>query len=322
MKTKNSILKIILAITFTGLIITGCKKEDAPAPAPVTPVTANGSTVQQTQKASDQTTFENECDRAMDDAVDAMLACSTTRDVQAICNVTVDTSLASQGKITLIYTGNDCFNLTSRTGSIVIQLPYNGTITTWSTAGSKAILTFINYKVTRLSDNKSLTFNGFHSIKNVNGGGLIQLLLGSTIVHQVRADMVITFDDGTTRTWMVAKTRTFTNTTPGLGPIKKIIAGDTTFGSFVNAAIWGTNRLGQPFTVDIPTAVVTNIAGLSTCLFKPYTGVVISYTTTFTLTLTYGVDINGTVVTSGCPYFYKFSWIDSNNVPQQVVLPY
>lgn len=315
MKTKNSIVKIIFAVTFTGFAITGCKKNEAPAPAPVTPV----STSQQTQRANDQNSFDNESNRAMDDANQAMQDCSKTRSVQAVCNMTVDTSLAAQGKITLNYNGNDCSNLTSRTGSIVIQLPYNGsTVTTWTTLGAVAKLTFVNYKVTRLSDNKSLTFNGFHSIKNVNGGGIIQLLLGNTIVHQIRANMQVTFDDGTNRTWLVARTRTFTNT---LGLIKNVIAGDTTFGGYSHVALWGTNRLGQPFTVDMPTPFSYNISG-SLCLFKPLTGVIIDYTVANTLTLTYGVDSAGNIQSSGCPYGYKFSWIDGNGATQQVVIPY
>lgn len=320
MNAKKSIFKLVLAVTLTGLTIVGCKKEEAPVPTPttVTQPTPDGSTAQQTQKANDQNNFDNESNRAMDEAINAMQDCSQTRDVQAVCNMTVDTSMASVGKITLTYNGNDCLNLTSRTGSIVIQLPYNGTVTTWTTVGAKAIITFNNYKVTRLSDNKSLTFNGFHSIKNVNGGGIIQLLLGNTIVHQVRANMVITFDDGTTRTWMVAKTRTFTH---ALGLTTNTIAGDTTFGSYVHAAVWGTNRLGQPFTVDIPTAISYYMSG-SVCLYRPMPGVVVSYTTAFTLTTTYGVDIFGNVMTSGCPYGYKFNWVDNNNVAQQVVLPY
>lgn len=320
MNKKKSIVKSIIAIVFAAFIITGCKKNEnpAPTPTPITQATPNGSASQQTQKASDQNTFENESNRAMDDATNAMQNCSKTRAVEAVCNMTVDTSLAAQGKITLNYSGNDCLNLTSRTGSIVIQLPYNlNTLTTWTTLGATAVLTFNNYKVTRLSDNKSLTFNGFHSIKNVNGGGMIQLLMGNTIIHQIRANMVITFDDGTTRTWMVAKTRTFTNT---LGLIKNTIAGDTTFGTYSHAAVWGTNRLGQPFTVDFPTAVTYNMSG-STCLYRPLVGVVIHYTTAFTLTITYGVDLNGNTAI-GCPFGYKFNWIDGQGTAQQVILPY
>jgi len=323
MKTKSTIIKSVLAFAFAAFIITGCKKNDAPSPtaAPFVQPAPNGSSSQQTQKVNDQNTFDNESNHAMDDATNAMQNCSKTRSVEAVCNMTVDTSLASQGKITLNYTGNDCLNLTSRTGSIVIQLPYNGTtVTTWTTMGAKAILTFNNYKVTRLSDNKSMTFNGFHSIKNVTGGGLIQLALGTTIVHQIRANMVVTFDDGTTRTWLVAKTRTFTNTN-ALGLVKNIIAGDTTFGSYVHAAVWGTNRLGQPFTVDMPTAFSYNMTG-STCLYRPLTGVIINYTTLYTFTITYGVDVNGAPVTFGCPFGYKFSWVDNNGTNQQVVLPY
>src|ERR1035437_1800218 len=130
MKTKSSIFKIIFAITFTGYLLTGCKKNETPAPNNTS--TTTYTSAQQTQRASDQSSVENECNNAMDDANNAMQNCARTSSSQAICNLTVDTSLAYQGKITLIYNGNDCANLTSRTGSIVIQLPYNGTVTTWT----------------------------------------------------------------------------------------------------------------------------------------------------------------------------------------------
>lgn len=315
MKTKNFTLKSFIAIIFAGLIISGCKKKEEPAPTPVTPVTYTSA--QQNQRTSDQRSVENESNQAMDDADKAMQDCSKTRSTQAVCNMTVDTTLASQGKITLTYNGNDCSNTTSRTGSIVIQLPYSGYVTTWNTAGATAVLTFNNYKVTRLSNNKSITFNGVHKIKNVNGGGTLQLLAGNSIVHQIRANMVITFDDGTTRTWLIAKTRTFSNTS---GLIKCIIAGDTTFGSYSHAAVWGTNRLGQAFTVDMPTAFSYNMFG-SACLFRPLTGVIIDYTVYNTITITHGLDIFGNPATI-CPYGYKFQWIDGNGVTQQVILPY
>ncbi len=317
METKSTLTKIVFAIAFIGLAITGCKKADSPAPVPATPAPTYTSS-QQTQRANDQSNVENQCNTAMDDANTAMQNCSRTRHTETVCNLTVDTSLASQGKITLNYNGNDCSNLTSRTGSIVIQLPYNNnTVTTWTTAGAVAKLTFNNYKVTRLSDNKSITYNGFHSIKNVNGGGAVQLMLGSTILHQIRANMVITFDDGTTRTWQIAKTRTFTNVS---GLVTATVAGDSTFSTYVHAAVWGTNRLGQAFTVDMPTAFSYYMLG-SVCLYRPLTGVVIDYVPSNTLTLTYGVDFLGNPAT-GCPFGYKFAWMDANNVQQHIVIPY
>ena len=324
METKSSLTKIVYAIVFTGLAITGCKKADSPAPISSVPAASVQpyTSAQQTQRANDQSNVENQCNAAMDDADNAMQNCARTRHSSAItvCNLSIDTSLASQGKITLNYNGNDCSNLTSRTGSIVIQLPYNNnTVTTWTTAGAVAKLTFNNYKVTRLSDNKSITYNGFHSIKNVNGGGALQLLSGATILHQIRANMVITFDNGTTCTWQIAKTRTFTN---AAGLITATVAGDSTFSTYVHAAVWGTNRLGQPFTVDMPTAVsYYTLGSVSICLYRPFTGVVIDYVPSNTLTITYGVDFLGNPAT-GCPFGYKFAWMDANNVQQHIVLPY
>lgn len=315
MKTKHLIFTGISTLLFSGLFLTGCKKTETAAPQPAAPA-ANVTTANQTQKANDQNNVENEFNRAMDESTNALQNCSETRSVASVCNLTVDTTMATHGQITLIYNGNDCDNQTSRTGSIIINLPYNGTVTTWTTAGAVAQLTFVNYKVTRLSDNKSITYNGFHNITNVSGGGWIQLFLGNTIIHKIRANMQITFDDGTNRTWQAAKTRTFTNTQ---GLIKNTITGDTAVNGHLHVATWGTNRLGQPFTLDVPTPVNYNLVG-SVCLYRPV-GVVVDYTSVTTLTFTYGVDIFGNS-TNMCPWGYKIEWIDSNNATQHIVLPY
>ncbi|MEO5569986.1 MAG: hypothetical protein ABIT08_09515 [Bacteroidia bacterium] len=40
------------------------------------------------------------------------------------------------------------------------------------------------------------------------------------------------------------------------------------------------------------------------------------------LTITYGVDQNGNVIITGCPYGYKLNWIDKNGGAHQVILAY
>lgn len=315
MKVSNLVTRTFLGVAFACFLITGCKKEETPAPTPATPTSPDPSG-QQTQRASDQSNVENESNQAMDEANSALQEVSTTRDMQA-CGMTIDSTYKSQGKLILNYNGLDCSGTKMRTGSITVQLPYsNGVITTWSTAGSVALLTFTNLKVTYVSNNKSLKFNGTHSVKNVNGGGWLELLLGTPIVHEVRADMQISFDDSTSCSWKFAKERTyhFLN-----GTLKASVAGDTVINSHSNVAMWGINRLGENFTVDIPTPVAYYLYG-TTCLYKP-TGTVVLYGDTSHLTITYGVDASGNIMTT-CPYGYKFSWTDQQNNPQQIVIAY
>jgi len=321
MKTKHSIFRSIVAICFAIFIISGCKKKEEEAPAPTPVPTTDGST-QQSQRASDQSSFENETNQAMDDANSALQGVSTTRGVQVYCNMTIDSSQKAIGKLTLNFNGLDCSGMKNRTGAIVIQLPYNGsTVTTWSTAGATASLTFNNYTVTYVSNNKSIIFNGTHSVTNVNGGGWLTLYLGTPIVHKVRADMQLTFDDGTTRIWKAAKKRTLTYIG---GVLKVTMAGDTVIGSYNNVAFWGVNRMGENFTVDVPTAFSYDMVNPGTnCTYKPLTGVIVHYGVAHVLTLTYGVDTNGNSVTPGtCPYGYKISWVDGQGATQQAVLSY
>ncbi|MES2592249.1 MAG: hypothetical protein V4608_10215 [Bacteroidota bacterium] len=318
MTIKRPILKSFIAITFAALVITGCKKEEEPEPTPA-PVATDGTT-EQSQRASDQSNSDNESNTAMDEANTAMQDVSTTRDFQA-CGMIIDSSQKAIGKITLNYNGNDCSGTRSRSGSIIIKLPYDSTtstITRWSDPGCKAELTFVNYKVTYLANNKSLKFNGTHSITNVYGGYFLQRLLASQpIVYKVRADMQISYDDGTSRIWKAAKSRTYSQVA---GVVKTTVEGDTIVNGHNDVAAWGTTRMGDSFTLDVPTPIAYYIYG-STCLYKP-TGMVVLYVATKSLSITYGVDIAGTIVTGGCPYGYKLNWTDIQGTPQQYVVAY
>ncbi|MES2140259.1 MAG: hypothetical protein V4511_11180 [Bacteroidota bacterium] len=316
MKTNKTIFKSIVAVAFAAFLIVGCKKEEEP----VAPIVTPAENASQTTRASDQSNTENESNQAMDEANSALGAVSTTRSVQS-CGMTIDSTYKSIGKITLNYDGTACSGKI-RTGSITVQLPYsNGIITTWSTAGAIAKLTFNNYKVTYVSNNKSLTFNGTHSVTNVNGGGWIQLYFGTPIVHEVRANIQLTFDDGTTRLWnaKVKRTLNYNNVTEVL---KASTIGDTAISGHNNVAFWGVNRIGESFIIDMPTSFSYDINNpITNCIYKPLTGVIVHYGVAHQLTLTYGVDASGYTATS-CPFGYKFSWTDGNGANQQLILPY
>jgi len=315
MENKKIIFRSITAILIAGALITGCKKNDNTiVPTPV------DDGLQQSTAANDQSNVENESNQCMDDANSALQDVSTTREMESLpCNITVDSSQMTVGKIVLTYNGNNCNNTRSRSGSITIQLPYsNGVVTRWKVQGAVVSITFNNYKVTDLSNNKSLTFNGVHSITNVNGGLLVNITTGNPIVHKIRANMILTFDDGTSRTWGAARTRTFTIAN---NIVSASLIGDTTVDNYNNVAMWGVNRYGASFDISVPTPVVYDIFG-GTCLFKPYSGVRVHYKLAHVITVTYGVDANGIAVTSGCPYGFKANWINGQGVAKQVVKSY
>ncbi len=259
----------------------------------------------------------------MDDANSALQDVSTTRGIQTYCDIVIDSSQKATGQLILIYNGTVCSGKT-RTGSITINLPFNGSaVTRWSVAGCRAVLTFYNYKVTNASNNKSLTLNGSASMINVNGGGYLQLVLGTPIINQVRANMALTFDDGTTRNWKTAARRTlsYIGSYPN-GTLKSAIAGDTIIGSHNKVEMWGTDRAGENFTIDMPTDYSYDIYNPGTnCIYKPLTGMKVNYWITHELTQTFGVDAAGIIVASGCPYGYKYSWYEGSDF-HEYVLPY
>lgn len=322
MKTKKILFTSVIAFVIAVFAISSCKKEEEPAPILTPPTVSPTDSSSQTTRASDQTNVENESNQAMDEANDALVGVSTTREVQATCGYTIDSSQKLTGKIKLIYDGVTNCNGKIRSGFIDIKLPFDGTnITKWSAVGATASLTFNNYKVVYVADNKSLMLNGWHLMKNQSGGGWIQLAMGNTIIHIIKSRMFISFNGGTAIEWNSAKKRTLTYT--GIFPnglLKASMAGDTIMyvGStcYTKVAMWGVNPMGDHFIINVPTDFsydIINPINNNTCNGKPLTGVIKYYGIAFAITLTYGVDQYGYAITPGvCPWGYKIDWEDNN----------
>lgn len=327
MKTKNFLMKSVIAVALAAFIITGCKKKDNDEVEPDTTPTTTETTTN-TNNADDQSRVDQQSNESIDDINKVLNDNANTRS-ELPCNVTIDSAaLVQTGLIKLTYHGASCDKLTNRSGVISVQLPIdaNGKLIRWSAKGAKLIVTYSNYKVTRVSDNKSVTFNGKVTLTNVNGGGVFVLLSGTPVIHQLRGGMTITFDDGTTREWAVARTRSYTlDLTMTLSVTEE---GDTLIAG-KKVAYWGKNRAGDQFWLSIDKPVITNVFGGLPCRFyKPYQGVVVIASTVAgasqSLTITYGVDINGTPITGAldCPYGYKLNWTDAAGTAQQLIIKY
>jgi hypothetical protein len=311
-------MKFILVAATIGLTFTACKKNED-----MNPATPADDMAQQLQSAADQTKAENESNKSLDEVSSIIDGISQTKSMQTVgCNVTIDSSNAATGLITLTFNGTNCDATRSRTGVITVQLPYNSntqTVTRWHEAGCTLTLTFVNFAVTTLSDNKTFTFNGTHTVTNVSGGRLAEITSGTPLVHKIRANMQLTFDDGTTRTWGAARVRTFTLSN---NVLSTQVVGDTAVSGYSNVAEWGINRAGENFACSITTPVVIDLQGGS-CLNKPLSGVRVHHRLTHEITVTYGVDANGTPVSSGtCPYGFKANWINAHGVAKEVVRSY
>jgi len=322
MKTKRFLMKSAVALAFFAFVITGCKKENAVTPDNTEETTASSAKT----NASDQTNVDQQTNESIDD-VNKVLNDNPNTRTELLCNVTIDsTALMTQGLIKLTYHGLSCDLLRNRTGVISIQLPYDKSINKpvrWTAKGASVIITYDNYKVTRVADNKSVTFNGKLTATNVTGGGALNvILLQQTVTHDLRGGLTITFDDGTTREWAVARTRSYK---PSLTTIVCEDSGDTVING-KKVSYWGKNRANEEFSVAITQPIATEIYTLNLCrLYRPYQGVVELNTTAAaatvkSATITYGVDANGTQVTgTACPYGYKLNWTDANGAQQLIV---
>lgn len=316
MKTKRFLMKSAVAMAFFAFVITGCKKENNNPNTTATSAKTN---------ANDQTNVDQQTNETVDD-VNKILNDNPNTRTELPCNVTIDSSLLmSQGLIKLTYHGKSCDLQRERTGVISLQLPYDKSINKpigWSVKGAYVQLTYDNFKVTRVADGKSVTFNGKLTATNVTGGNIWSVILQQVVTHDLRGGLTITFDDGTSRAWAVARTRSYK---PALGVIVCEDSGDTVING-KKVSYWGKNRANEEFSVAITQSIATEIYTLNICrLYRPYQGIVELNTTSASATvksatITYGVDSNGTQVTgTACPYGYKLNWTDANGAQQLII---
>lgn len=309
---KIKILVLAVITFFTALIFTACQKDSSSS--------STDETTQVSTEADDQSTVSNEADDATNDA-DAMVEATASfsgrgEDIQSlICDATVvaDTSGGTR-TLTITYNGTNCLGNRTRTGVIVVSMPSN---IRWKNAGAAVTVTFQNYKVTRLRDNKSVTLNGAITYTNVTGGLLINLASLQTITHTITSsNMTITFDDGSQRSWQIAKQRTFTYD----NGVVITETGTHTDGTATGIAIWGTNRYGKTFTWQITQPLVVR----QDCSFRIVSGEVVNTRPAVTATATFGLDSAGNP--TSCPgsgtYYMKIVWVGSGGVTRTAIIPY
>jgi len=296
-------------------VITGCKKSDN------NPGTIDENT-QLAVHSDDEARFSDAMDNTTNDAntaieENASFSGRGTNVATAICDATVSVGTTTTTKtITITYTGGTCVGgHTSRTGTITLSMPI---AEHFSDQGAVVTATYSNVKITRLSDGKSITINGSHTITNVTGGKLMNLSSLGTIIHDVNSTgMSITFDNGSTRTWMVARRRTYTYEQG----IVVSISGTHTDGNISNISEWGTTRFGTPFVTSIDNPLVVR----QDCDFRLVSGKVTHQRMIATVVVTFGLDSSGQPTTcpgGGNPYYYKLVWTGSNGVQQTVIAPY
>jgi hypothetical protein len=270
--------------------------------------------------SDDQSRFSSEVDAVANDA-DVTLESNTSftgryQGVQGvICDATVVADTSSNPRtITITYNGINCLGNRTRTGVVVISMPQS---TRWKNAGAAVTVSFQNLKITRVSDSKSITINGSQTYTNVSGGLLINLATLGTITHTITSSgLSITFDNGSQRSWQVAKQRAFTYVS---GVIIKT-TGTHTDGSNTGIAEWGTNRFGGTFATSITEPLTVR----QDCNFRLTSGTIKHTTTLITATVAFGLNANGEPTT--CPgtgaYYYKVVWVGPSGNSHTVINPY
>jgi len=299
-------------VAFT--IFTGCKKTDSNT-------TQTDENTQLAIHTDDEARFSDAMDNITNDA-NAAIESSTafsgrgTEVETDICNATVTLdSTATLRMLTITYNGSNCLGNHTRTGTVTLSIPLSQH---FSDMGATVTATWANLKITRISDGKSITINGEHSITNVTGGRLLNLASLQTIIHDINSTgMNVTFDDGSTRTWMVARRRTYTYN----NGIHISISGTHTEDTTTNISEWGTTRFGTPFVTSITQPLEIDQA----CDFRLVAGQVAHHRLIADVVVTFGLDSSGMPATCpalGNPYYYKLVWTGANGVQQTVIAPY
>ena len=243
-----------------------------------------------------------------------------------LCGVTIDSSQIANKILFYNFDGSTpCFSPSrTRGGQIKVEL-INGN--SWKNVGAVLKLTYINFKIIKLSNNKSIQFNGVKTLKNVNGINWFTFLTNaSNFKFQERAlNVNVTFENGDQATWNSARITTWdyiaANVTPGIpyGYVKFTSNGDTTINNMPNTDSWGVNRNAHFFYTYYQSPWISN----SYCGFwRPISGTLSHQVGASNLGLQLGVDQSGNTSTLSCAYGFKVSWTPSGGNTQSEIISY
>jgi len=317
---KTRITLFLAAALFLVAIFTACKKEENNSK------NDDATETEVAVQSNDQSRFSSEIDAVANDAdisiensgsFTGRMSQGQSLLLDTICDANVAYDIASNPRtITITYNGGNCWGTRTRTGKVIVSMAQG---VQWKDAGAQLTLTFQDLKITRVSDNKSITINGTQTYTNVSGGLLINLLTVGTITHSITSsNMSVTFDDGTQRTWNVAKQRVYTFSGTN---ISITVSGTHTEGTVTNIAEWGTNRLGHEFTSSTVQPVVIR----SDCDFRIVSGEIKHSLPHVSADATFGLNSSGDP--TSCPgpsghYYYKIVFTGSGGNSITLIMPY
>lgn len=232
-----------------------------------------------------------------------------------IAGATIDDStFISQKKLVITYNGLNRDGTKTRTGTITVQLIAGNA---WRDLGAVLEVRYNQFTVTRVSTQKSVTFNGVRTVKNLTGGLLADR---NPVLHQVRGSITVTFDNETQRIRNDAFRRLFDFRLSTISIPRITTTADTALNGIAQVSSWGTNRKGEAFTTLITEPVIW-----SDCRNGQVAGVRKHQVSGREITIRYGVNQQGqpvAVSSSTCAYGYKIEFLTRRNVNRTAVVAY
>ena len=294
---KNILLTAACILTMTSTFVS-CKK------TAINDVTTENIKI--SAAADKQSRFSKELISFANDA-NILLQSKTSisgkfqNEMGSLCNVTAttDSSNANINLITLNYNGLNCAGTGNFNGLVVLSMAKNSS---WKNAGTVMKSDFQNLKITRVSDNKSITITGVVDVTNVSGGKISDLPTRGSITNTITGSNInVTFDDNTSLTLQEATQRLFTINN---GTVLITTSGTHTEGATTGVSEWGVDDAGNNFI----TAYSKPLVMRQDCDYRIGTGEATTTKSDGKSIITFGLDATG--VPTACPgttgvYYFK-----------------
>ncbi len=306
-----TIKSILFGLLVLSLI--SCKKEtEAPQP--------DQQSLSQVEDNSDLKSEGDQANTDVTDALDNFKSINGRIARKVICGCEIDS--VGEKTIRLRYDGVTPCGSPSRTraGTITFELIEKER---WAMQGAVIRITLANYKVTKLSNSKSWTFNGTKYLTNVKGyGAYLQYLAGTdSLIFRERArDMNVVVNDGSQITYNIARTSSWKNIFyPNRSVTQFASEGDTTINGLEKTDTWGINRFGNNFT----SQYLSRFTSDSYCKFyAPRSGTIQHKSNGNVLTIYMGVNETGQADTRDCAYGWKINWNLSSGASGEKIFSY
>jgi len=281
-----------------------------------TTVTDNSAGMESADDVADDASAAYDQDLSNSSRVEKVVLGKDTLNVAKIKDGVVVKDLQT-GVITITYAGTN-LNDRGRKKQGVVKISKTGT---WGVEGTTHTITFENLKVTRESDNKSVTLNGTKTITNLSSGKFGDILAGKPFNQKVRGTLSLTFDDASVRSWTITRKR-ITAIEKGMTALK--IVGDTTINGVSGIAETGSTRGNYAFTHSIVDTIIFRGCGLRPRLVAGKELHKISsdnYPAGKEITIEAGLDAAGNKPTTECEATsVKISWTNKRNVPKTAIV--